>query len=77
MGRILFWVLLGFVVYVAWRWWSVKQRLGDGQKSERKKIGAEAMVACDICGLNVPQSEALAGNGRWYCSDDHRRRGPS
>jgi uncharacterized protein len=78
MGRILFWVLLGLLVYMAWRWWSVKQRLGDeqGGAKQRKKIGAETMVACEICGLNVPQSEALAGNGRWSCSDEHRRLGP-
>lgn len=79
MGRILFFVLLGFVVYAAWRWWNIKQRLadqgdrpgGDGARSE----SPEPMVPCDVCGLNVPRSEALAGNGRWYCSDDHRQRG--
>lgn len=78
MGRILFWVLLGLLVYMAWRWWSVKQRVGDqqGGAKPRKKIGAEPMVACEVCGLNIPQSEAHAGNGRWYCSDEHRRLGP-
>jgi uncharacterized protein len=74
-GRILFWVLLGLVVYVVWRWWNVKQRLG-AQHAKSKKITQETMVPCDICGLNVPQSEAFAGNGRWYCSDEHRQRGP-
>jgi len=78
MGRILFWVLLGLVVYVAWRWWNVKQRLRASRPdaSGRKKTGQEPMVPCDVCGLNVPQSEAFAGNGRWYCSDEHRRLGP-
>jgi uncharacterized protein len=78
MGRILFWVLLGLLLYVAWRWWSAKQRLGAGDAGTKKrhKIGQETMVPCDVCGLNVPQSEAYAGNGRWYCSDEHRRLGP-
>ncbi|HYS12074.1 MAG TPA: PP0621 family protein [Burkholderiaceae bacterium] len=78
MGRILFWVLLGFVVYLAWRWWNVKQRLPDERRdaSVQKKTGQEPMVPCDVCGLNVPKSEAFAGNGRWYCSDEHRRLGP-
>jgi uncharacterized protein len=78
MGRILFWVLLGFLAYFAWRWWSIKQQRLRNQHSasERKKIADETMVPCDVCGLNVPQSEAFAGNGRWYCSDEHRRRGP-
>jgi uncharacterized protein len=78
MGRILFWVLLGLLLYLAWRWWSAKQRLragGAGSKT-RNKIGHETMVPCEVCGLNVPQSEAYAANGRWYCSDEHRRLGP-
>ena len=78
MGRILFWFLLGLAVYLAWRWWQVKQRLRDDNASAggTPRITQEAMVPCDICGLNVPQSEAFAGNGRWYCSDEHRRRAP-
>jgi len=78
MGRILFWMLLGLFVYFAWRWWSVKQRLRDdsGAGAQKSKAGPEPMVPCDVCGLNVPESEAFAGNGRWYCSDEHRRRGP-
>lgn len=81
MGRILFWILLGFVVYVGWRWWSAKQRIAgrrnDGTDPAAGADGIEAMVPCDVCGLNVPRSEALTGNGRWYCSDDHRQRGRS
>jgi uncharacterized protein len=80
MGRILFWVLLGLLVYVAWRWWSFKRSQRDGSASgaagRKKKAGEDTMVPCDVCGLNVPQSEAYAGNGRWYCSDEHRQRGP-
>ena len=77
MGRVLFWVVLGFIAYAAWRWWNVKQRLAErrSEHGESEKVGAEPMVPCDVCGLNVPRSEAYAGNGRWYCSDDHRQRG--
>ena len=79
MGRILFWMLLGLFVYFVWRWWNVKQRLRDdrGTGAQKRRAGPEPMVPCDVCGLNVPQSEAFPGNGRWYCSDEHRRRGPS
>jgi len=78
MGRILFWVLLGFVAYIAWRWWGVQQRLRDERASaaDARKAAEETMVPCDLCGLNVPRSEAFAGNGRWYCSDEHRKRAP-
>ena len=76
MGRVLFWVLLGRAVYVAWRWWNVKRQLADRSRGGEpgSASGPEPMVPCDVCGLNVPRSEAHAGNGRWYCSDDHRQR---
>lgn len=76
MGRILFWFLVGLAVYVAWRWWNVKLRLRSGGADARPDKAGEPMVPCDVCGLNVPKSEAFAGSGRWYCSDEHRRRGP-
>lgn len=31
------------------------------------------MVACKVCGLHLPKSEALIGDKGIYCSDAHRR----
>jgi len=82
MGRILFWALIGILVSIAYR------SLGHGAASRRSTPGAarrdasEAMVACAVCGLHVPRSEAIqvAGGGasapaRWFCSEEHRRLG--
>jgi uncharacterized protein len=73
MGRILFFVLLGIAAYVAYRWWRVSQRIGERRTDTAARSRSEAMVRCDVCGLNVPQSEALAAGDRWYCSEVHRR----
>lgn len=74
MGRILFFVLLGIAAYVVYRWWRVAQRVEQRRAETTAKEPSEPMVRCDVCGLNLPQSEALAVQGRWYCSEDHRRR---
>jgi uncharacterized protein len=74
MGRLLFFVLLGIGLYVAYRLWRAGQRRDGGPSSGPPPAG-EAMVRCDHCGLNVPQSEAFGEGGRWYCSDAHRRLG--
>lgn len=74
MGRILFWVLLGLAVYALWRWFSIKQRARERARPQARSPTGELMVSCDVCRLNVPQSEALSANGRWYCCDEHRRR---
>lgn len=31
------------------------------------------MVACEVCGLHLPKSEALIAGKGVYCSDAHRR----
>jgi len=40
-----------------------------------KNKGAEDMVRCQVCGVNLPRSEALMSQGRFYCCDEHRKSG--
>jgi len=72
MGRIVFFLLLGIGLYVAYRVWRAGRRAGPASQP-RTEDGGETMVRCDQCGLNLPKSEALADDDRWYCSDAHRR----
>lgn len=76
MGRVLFFVLLGVALYVAFRIWRTNQRRGDDGGPQHAAAGEE-MVRCRHCGLNLPRSEALGEAGDWYCSDEHRRLGRS
>jgi len=76
MGRILFFVLLGIALYVAFRIWRIGQRRGDDRGAPRA-TGGEDMVRCRHCGLNLPRSEAVGEAGDWYCSAEHRRLGRS
>jgi uncharacterized protein len=73
-----FLLLLGLFVAVAWLIRSGRRgshrgdsssSTGSGDSSESSR---EAMVACEHCGLNLPQGEALCADERWYCSDAHR-----
>jgi uncharacterized protein len=50
-------------------------------KSMGRKSGAakppqakspEDMVRCQVCGVNLPRSEAMMSHGRFYCCDQHR-----
>lgn len=68
------WLILLFVVWLAWR--LLKSRHHAVPPSARTQDG-EAMRSCAHCGLNIPESEALAGSdGLAYCSEAHRRLGP-
>lgn len=41
--------------------------------SAGKNKAAEDMVRCKVCGVNLPRSEALMSQGRFYCCDEHRK----
>jgi uncharacterized protein len=74
MGRILFWLVIGVLAYALYRWWTVRQQLQRKGTSARSVPGGERMVQCDVCGLNVPRSEALTDGTRTYCCEEHRSR---
>ncbi|MEO8013921.1 PP0621 family protein [Polaromonas sp.] len=70
-------ILLILVVFWLWRSdrpspkKSVKPGRPRNQPSEGKKI--TEMVACDVCHVHLPKSEALIGRDGFYCSEAHRR----
>ena len=86
MGKILSWVLMALVGYLAWRLVGVIQRKaeaarrarqGDAGAAEpgqgaRKAIRDERIVPCAHCGVHFPASEAVEEGGRFYCSAAHR-----
>ena len=69
--RLLFWVLIGLLVYFVVRGLT---RGGQQDTRSRSAIGpAEDMVRCAVCGLNLPKSEALPLDGKWACCAEHAR----
>jgi len=75
MGRILFFVLLAFVVYLLWR--SMQRRANDRPRGPAGPDAAQAMVSCAKCGLHVPRHEALPLGERYFCCEEHRRNASS
>ena len=47
------------------------------ERRAAETLAGERMVSCAHCGVNLPQSDATAAGGRFYCSEDHRRLGES
>jgi uncharacterized protein len=73
MGKL---ILLAFVVLVVY--WVMR---GYRRSLDRKDAGEppalESMVRCAQCGVHVPRSESVEGDGAFYCSEEHRRIGKS
>ena len=78
VGRLLLWVLVGFVA-----WWLLRpaRRVAPppGAQPARApdRAAPEAMVDCAHCGLHFPASEAIRDGARLYCCTAHRDAGPA
>jgi uncharacterized protein len=59
------------VVYLLRR--MADKRIQPPKKSAGQPI--EDMVRCRKCGVNLPRSEAILSQGRFYCCDEHRNSG--
>lgn len=62
------------VVWIGYHLWR-KQRIADQTKPKAPaRADPMVMVACTHCGTHLPQTEALAHDGRFYCGPEHRDR---
>jgi len=71
MPVVLKYLLLAALAAILWWAWG-KSRRPRPAAPPRREIPPEKMVACARCGVHLPESDALAANGRFYCSEDHR-----
>ena len=77
-------LVLALVFVVFWVWRKNREaEQGDAAAARSRAArpaanpgtGITEVVACDVCQVHLPKSEALIGNGNkgFYCSDAHRR----
>ncbi len=67
MSRLLFLVAIAVVVYLLLKSYR-------GRPSREDVPGkAEDMVRCAQCGVHLPRSESILADGKFFCSDAHRR----
>ena len=68
MSKVLLLILAALAV-----WWLAKGFRRKGAAQDAPEAAPEQMVNCSHCGLYLPQSEAIAEGGKFFCSAEHRR----
>jgi hypothetical protein len=72
--RILFFILVAYVVYTALRAYLAARKAGNHKLSRAAdKGGADDMVLDPQCRTYVPKSEALWREGNYFCSGECAR----
>ena len=72
-GKLLFFALVGVLVYLYFKSTQRRQVLGSGAAPAD---AVEDMVRCAHCRVNLPRSEAILSKGEFYCSAEHQKLGP-
>ena len=73
MSKLILLLFLGLLAYLAFK--------GLQRSASRRRNGSdparapERMVTCVRCGVHLPESEAIEGDGGRFCSEEHRRLG--
>ena len=71
MGRIVFLLIIAFLIYLLFKGFLRAQtRRGEEDRKNEQKV--EDMVACARCGVNLPRSEAKPEGALFYCRDNPR-----
>jgi uncharacterized protein len=68
MGKLLLLILVGMVALLLWKGLARRPRPGGAARTD-----GERMVSCSQCGVHLPISEAVEAEGRYFCSEEHRR----
>lgn len=75
MARILFFIFLAFLVWLAVRTLGGSRKSVDRTRADEPVTppGIETVTQCAWCGVHVPSGEAVTlADGRVYCSEAHR-----
>lgn len=65
-------LLVLLVAYFSWR--NARIRKTSARRAPPPKLAApQDMLACAVCGLHVPRSDALIAGGRSYCGKAHQQ----
>ena len=72
-------LVIAFILVVFWLWRHDRPAEKKATPPQRPRPnvpegkGLTEMVACDVCHVHLPMSEALIGRDGFYCSEAHRR----
>jgi uncharacterized paraquat-inducible protein A len=72
MSKIIFWLVVVFVVLFALRLVNVAKARRGGASEQPKRgqqTAADAMVRCSECGIFLPKAEAVASPRGFRCGD--------
>ena len=66
------------ILLIIWLVYALYKRYSNNKSNTRptkKGKNPEKIVKCEYCATHIPEHEAIADKGRYYCSEEHKRIG--
>ena len=70
LAKLIFIFIVGLIIYGLICGYS--RRMPKGEADPQVKSD-EDMVRCSHCGVHLPRSESILAEGKFFCSEEHRR----
>ena len=70
MGKIIFWLVVAFVVLLIVRLINARHTLQMRAQQKRETTASETTVRCGLCGVFVPRSEARQVTDGFRCGNE-------
>lgn len=68
-------VILGLVIWMLWRLVrNFQARQAAADRAKQKSLEQRNMVLCQYCSVHVPENNAIAHDGAWFCSEGHKNK---
>jgi len=66
-------LILGLVLVVIWLWRSSRKKMASPPAARAQVAKSTEVVACAVCSVHLPRTDAVAGKHGLYCSAAHRQ----
>lgn len=66
-------LVLGVIAGAIWLWRHNREQAIKAQAKPSPARSTKTMVACQHCGVHLPQADATPGTQGYYCGPEHQR----
>lgn len=66
-------LVIAVVLVAVWVWRNNRRSDSPAPPAQRPLQRPATMIACDRCGMHLPQDEGVRGRSGVYCCQEHRR----